>query len=139
MTNNRYIACYEHGKPALFKTIAEIAEHFGIRGEYATELVKSWDKCLVLPGGSRCWLDFLALPCPSLEKEGKPGRPGHGYIDFFTDGRNSVFGSMRDAISGLRLSSYTIKGLVESGREHEPEDADGAPFFLDELFTGGDE
>lgn len=139
MKNDKYIACYEHGKPGYFKTIAEIAEHFGIRGEHATELVKSWDKCLVLPDGSRCWLDFLALPCPPLKKEGGQGRPRHGYIAFFTDGRNSVFGSMRDAKSGLRLSSCTIKDLAESGREHEPEDADEAPFFLDELFTGGGE
>lgn len=139
MANDRYIACYEHGKPTLFKTVAEIAEHFGIGGEHATELVKSRDKCLVFPDGSRCWLDFLALPSPPLKKEGRRGRKGHGYIAFFTDGRNSVFDSLTDATSGLRLSSYTIKGLVESGREHEPADADGAPFFLDELFTGGGE
>lgn len=131
---DKYIACYEHGKPEYFRTIAEISEWFGIRSEHAIELVKSYNKALVLEGGNRCWLDFLAVPGPEKKDRGNP------LIAFFSDGRNLVFGSEKEAMEALGVGRKKLLALSASGEACEAE-ADGkkSVFFLDELFTGGDE
>lgn len=131
---DKYIACYEHGKPEYFRTIAEIAEHFGIKGVQATELVQSYGKDLVLPDGRKCWLDFLALPQPEKKEPGRPARP---LIAFFRDGRSVVFGSMKEAVEFLGVCNRKLGEMVASGEEYETEiRGKESSFFLDELFTG---
>lgn len=134
MKTDRYIACYEHGKPEHFKTIAEISQRFGIRAEYATELVKGYDKYLVLPGGSKCWLDFLALPGgKTAEKKTKE------CIAFSTDGANFIFGSVAEAERELNVSASELRKMIESGKSRKIFGSglyNGMTFCFDELFTG---
>lgn len=137
MKTDRYIACYEHGKPEYFRTIAEISQRFGIRAEYATELVKrdyKRDKPVDLPDGRRCWLDFLALPGgKTADKKRKE------YIAFSADGANFIFNSVAEAERALGVSDSALRKMIESG-EARTASAGGIynkmTFCFDELFTG---
>lgn len=135
MKTEKYIACFEHGKPELFRTIAEMSERFGIGREYATELVKSYDKYLVLADDSKCWLDFLALP-------GEKKRKAREFIAFSTDGADFVFSSIAEAERTLNVSATKLRNILENGKSAHAITAgicNNMWFYFDELFTGDED